>query len=260
MAISTILFFDLDGTLIVNPFGKVVFPTVTALLARHAPGTSAKDFMLEIIAESQRRQTVTRADRASWIWDWDDMVQVVAQQHGITAIPRAICEELAIQHAAPPYTATLDEAEQVLRALRRPERRLVVTTMGLSKYQIPVLRGLGIYDLFNDVLTPDLAGFLKTEAGYYRRYTDLGSDVVKISIGDNYIHDVEFPNSLGHRTVLRLPVPEVASLTPFERSGHLAALADRIQFYPASPKALPDAVVVHLRELPEVIAELEQER
>jgi FMN phosphatase YigB (HAD superfamily) len=202
------------------------------------------------------------------VWDHDDIMMTVAAAYRIPdgALSPRLHEELCAAHAAPPHTATLDDAASVLRSLKtapdgRP-RRLVVSTMGLSKYQLPVMRALGLYELFDDVLTPDLTDHLKTARGYYARYLDAAGTYAsarRINIGDNYEHDIEVPKSLGALAVLRLPEPELAAFTPFERAAHLAAYSATIQNYPTDRpvRAVPDAVVISLAELPAVIAHLE---
>ncbi len=252
---STILFFDLDGTIMINPFWRVVFPAVSELLAQHS-GATPNAMLNAIIAENQRRLEAPSGNSVL-TWDWDDIVQAVARAHNIPkgCVPADFCEALATEHAAPPYTAHIDNSREVLLSLRSPRRRLVVATMGLSKYQIPVLRGLGLYACFDDFLMPDLAGHPKTDRGYYERY--LGSTAKKISIGDNYSHDVQIPKSLGFQAVLRAPIPDLNAFGPFERVDRLDPYGAQIQHYPIYVECLPDAVVTHLRELPAVVARLE---
>jgi putative hydrolase of the HAD superfamily len=263
---ATVLFFDLDGTLMVNPFAKEVFPTAIGKLAEAtglAPGTLAD----EIVVENRHRQARPDPANQALVMDWDDIIHAVACRHGVPegTIPTDICQELLRQHAAPPFTATLDNAVEVLRTLRAPGRHrwFVVASMGLSKYQMPVLRSLGLYAQFDDFLMPDLTGCLKFERCFYERYLDdPGANRLFISIGDNYLHDVAFPRSLGFHPVLRLPVPELNRYEPFERPAHLAPYTHLIQYYPDDPgaaTALPDAVITNLAELPAVVAWLEQQ-
>jgi len=260
IVVSTVLFFDLDGTIIVNPFGSVVFPRVSALLAAHS-GVSAERMMQAILLENRRRQETPLPSDSGYasIWDWDDIVQAVAAQYGLPAgsIPPRICEELAIEHAAPPHTGWLDQSLEVIAALRAPNRRLVVATMGLAKYQLPVLRGLRLAEHFDDFLTPDLTGYLKTDQRYYGRYLDGFAEARRISIGDNYSHDVEIPKSMGFRAVLRFPMPALNALSPYARADVLDPYGGHISAYPVHVQAKPDAVITHLRELLEVIPALE---
>lgn len=255
---ETVLFFDLDGTLMVNPFNKIVFPAAMAKLSALS-GRAADTLLADVLAENRYRMAAVPYENAAWVMDWDDILQTVAHRSGVPngAIPTTLCEDLARQHAAPPDTATLDDAVSALRALKAAHRRLVVATMGLSKYQFPVMRALGLYELFDDFLTPDITGYLKTERAFYAKYLDSPGERLRIHVGDNYMHDVEFPKSLGGRSILRLPAPELGVYTPFARPAHLAPYGGRIQNYPPTISALPDAVVITLAELPEVVAQIE---
>jgi FMN phosphatase YigB (HAD superfamily) len=263
---ATVLFFDLDGTLMLNPFDREVFPVAIGKLAA-ATGLAPERLLGEIVAENQHRQAHPDPAAPALVMDWDDILQVIARRHGLPegAIPPDLCQELLRQHAAPPFTATLDNAVEVLRTLHAPgkHRWCVVASMGLGKYQMPVLRSLGLYDQFDDFLMPDLIGCLKFDRRFYEKYLDSsGANRLFISVGDNYLHDIAFPRSLGFHPVLRLPVPALNRYEPFERPAHLAPYTHLIQYYPGDPAtatALPDAVITDLAELPAVITQLEQQ-
>lgn len=250
---QTTLFFDLDGTLIVNPFWSVVFPTVSQSLADQT-GRSAEDMFNLIMGEHDRRIANPLADRQKTM-DWEDIIQSTAASVGASYDGTA--EALVVAHAAPPYTATLDHAEEVLPLLQsNGTRQLVVATMGLSKYQVPVLHGLRIHDFFSEVLAPDLTGYLKTEREFYKQYPD--EPTLRIHVGDRYDHDCYFPKQFGSRAVLRLPIEALHRYDPFERPYHLDEVADYIGGKLSAFDPLPDAVVVHLEELPSVIEEIER--
>ncbi|MFP4321861.1 MAG: HAD family hydrolase [Anaerolineales bacterium] len=244
-----VLFFDLDGTLMVNPFGPVVFPTITADLAAQAGQTPAAILAL-IVATHDARLAEPFPDRARGM-DWDDMLAEVAAQLGVKLHHSA--ETLVREHAAPPHTRFLDNAPNVLRQLK-PGRRLVVASMGLSKFQVPVLHALGLYDFFDDFLLPDTTAAFKTEAAFYARYAEAET---RIHIGDRYDHDCFYPAQFGAQTVLRVPSPELSALTPFERPNALHKLTENLPGAPATLDILPDAVIIHLDELLDVIPALE---
>ncbi|HRE47559.1 MAG TPA: HAD family hydrolase [Aggregatilineales bacterium] len=261
-AASTILFIDLDGTCMVNPFARQVFPRVMGMLSQ-ACALPPENLLRQVLAENAHRQTLPNPLSAAWVWDWDQIVQEIAGRHGIPlgVIPLDICAVLARQYAAPPDTATLDEAEVHLCALRAAHRVLNVASMGLNVYQRPVLDALGLTECFDDFLMPDITGFQKTERGFFARYLDdpaAPPHRCYISVGDNFMHDVAAPKRLGFSAVLRLPVPELESLSPFERPAHIEPFSAHIQRYPAETGGvLPDAVIVHLSELAEVVRVLE---
>lgn len=258
----TVIFCDLDGTLMVNPFHGFVFPEVYSRIGTHA-GLSVESVRQLVMTEFDRRLTNPPPDNLPWVMDWDDIVQTVAARFG-ASLPPDLCETLATQHANPPDSSTLDDAVTALRRVREVGGRwLVVASMGLAKYQSPVMRGIGLYDCFDDFLMPDLTNCLKTDACFYQQYLNDGHAHrrLHISLGDNYIHDVVFPKSLGFYSVLRLPVPELNDVPPFERPPHIHHYGSRIQFYPVDPAlatTLPDAVITHLSELPDVISQIER--
>jgi putative hydrolase of the HAD superfamily len=211
---ETILFIDLDGTIMLNPFLSAVFPALAPV-----------DLTREYLAEQRARLAQPNADPV-WVMDWDDICAVVLRRHDL---PAASVTDLVLEYSRPPHIAILDEADTILRQIRTPYRRLVVASMGLSRYQLPVLRALGLADLFADFLMPDLTGALKTDARFYARYA--GADALKISVGDNVVDDVLRPQSFGFRTILKAAQPPL--------------------------NAVPDRVITTLAELPAAVESLE---
>jgi FMN phosphatase YigB (HAD superfamily) len=250
---ATTLFFDLDGTLMTNPFWKVVFPQVTESLAQQTGKTPQAMFEI-IMAEHDRRLQHPLEDRPLTM-DWEDIFAAVARAYHAQVTLSA--EALVIAHAAPPNSEALDKAPDVLRRLRQSGgRKLVAASMGLSKYQFPVMKALGLYDCFDDFLMPDTTGYLKTERGFYGDY--LYQPDLRIHIGDRYDHDCYFPKNLGARVVMRLPFSELAAPDPFDRPRYLDKLKGRISgLVNGGIPVLPDAVVIHLRELEKVIGRME---
>jgi len=188
--------------------------------------------------------------------DWDDIIETVAARYGVDGVPSA--ETLVIQHAHPPHTALIDDALNVLTHLKQGGRRkLVVASMGLARYQLPVLRGLELYPLFDDFLMPDLSGYLKTERKFYKDYPT--EDGLRIHVGDRYDHDCYFPSLWGAKTVLRLPFPEFINIPPMERPALLKTIRWRVGGMLPEMNILPSAVVTHLSELAEVVEILERQ-
>lgn len=256
------LFFDLDGTLMVNPFGAVVFPAVSESIAVQV-GLDPEAVMGAILAEHEARlaQPFTGAERALTM-DWELIFGAVAAGFGAN-YEAGTAEQLVIENATPPYSATLDDAPQVLATLRNDPhqaRKLIVATMGLSKYQFPVLRALGLYPLFDAYLTPDTTNFLKFDREFWGEY--LNADSLCIHVGDRYDHDCYYPKQYGARIILRLPIEALAPYDPFERPQYLQQpeIAERVEgLFSPDPPCLPDAVILSLSELPAVLALLEAE-
>lgn len=225
---KTLLFIDLDGTIMLNPFLSAVFPAFERGLVAFDPAATMPDLPHEFLAEQRARLAQPNADPV-WVMDWDDICAVVARRYGWRHT--VSITDLVVEFSRPPHIALLDEADTILRQIKTETRVLIVASMGLSHYQLPVLRALGIAGLFADFLMPDLTGALKTDPRFYARYAAV--DALKISVGDNVVDDVLRPQSFGFRTIFKAAQP------------------------PSS--AQPDRVIASLVELPAALASLEAE-
>lgn len=251
MAITTLLFFDLDATLVENRFSrKAVAPLIEEFAQK--TGQSVDEAFRAFSAENMRRQR-DNPDHVLTM-DWDDILHSLAQQHAVTLSERIDPRWQRFAHVDD--IEILDHSLQVLRQLQAPHRQLILATKGLSKYQDPVLRLTGLDALLDDILTPDITGYLKTSDGYFDKYRS--HTAVKIQIGDHYYDDVICPKRRGYYSVMRVPLEAVCDSSPFERPRHLAELRDHISTYPEDGSdVVPDAVVVSLEELPALIPQIE---
>ncbi|HLA44051.1 MAG TPA: HAD family hydrolase [Aggregatilineales bacterium] len=247
-SMNTILFFDLDGTVMQNAFSGIIFPQISRMIG-DAAGVSPDSIAWEIMQEHNDRLQNPLDDRPRSL-DWEDIIQTIAARHQVAFTGSVVA--LVEAYAFEPHIAVLDDAPRLLKELHNG-RKLVVATMGLSVYQYPVLRALNLYPLFDDFLMPDTTGFLKTDREFYRHYPD--EDALRIHIGDRYDHDCYYPKRFGSLAVIRLPLSELAKYSPFERPRHL--LAEHFSDITTPFDVLPDAVVIDLAELPEVIEALE---
>lgn len=248
----TILFFDLDGTLMRNPLDSAVFPEVVRRLGGEMTGGEAAAFRDEILAEYRARRSRNTLPPERQM-DWDDIVASVASRRGREW--REALADLIAEFCVAPHIEELDRAGEVLDLLARAgHRRFVVSTLGLSRYQFPVLRALGLFERFEDFLTPDRTGYLKNDPRFYGRYADSPPHALRISIGDRYVDDVVNPKSLGFRSILKFPRCNGEGIPPWERPAQLASrvhlLAGREE---RAVTVLPDAVIRRLDELPETI-------
>ncbi|HEX5324095.1 MAG TPA: HAD family hydrolase, partial [Capsulimonadaceae bacterium] len=137
-------------------------------------------------------------------------------------------------------------------------RRLVVSSMGLSRYQLPILKALDIYDLFDEFLMPDLTGHLKWHPEHYASCTQTATDPhVFIAIGDMYRDDILPAKSFGFCAILKARIPALAGQGALERPRQLHAFREELPGAPGSITHLPDAVISDLSELLNVIPALE---
>jgi putative hydrolase of the HAD superfamily len=248
---QTILFFDIDLTLVANHFSGVLLDRLLGELVA-ASGKSLDELAQELGAENERRQQ-TDPDNLLTM-DWDDMMQQMARHYGVTLSDTV--DKLWLEYAANEGVEVLDNAPAVLRQLKTKQRLLVIATKGLSKYQDAVLAAAGLTLYFDDILTPDKTGYLKTSPGYFTKFRN--RDDIFIHIGDHYYDDVLCAKRNGFYSVLRAPLAALAAADPFERPNLLVQYVSQIPTYPSAGTTVrPDAVIISLEELPQVIAHIE---
>ena len=254
MTKSTILFFDLDGTLVEHTIGNEVSKTLQEQMAEQT-GFPWRQFRQETYQESQERYQ--KNPNHPQTMDWDDIFETVATRHGVQLPDPFLDLWRQFLKTMPERVEILDEAPNVLKQLKNGRRTLVLATKGLSKYQNPILELAGLDTCFDDILTPDITGYLKTEPGYFERYADRENRLF-IQVGDHYYDDVICAKRNGFVAILRAEIPELATISPFDRPQQLEAYSERVHCYPDEPPSVkPDAVVVNLNELPAVIDTIE---
>ncbi len=246
---NSVIFLDLDGTVIKGPFEPAVFPAVLGELARKA-GLDPAEARRLVVQENLDRQGDRRVP-AVLAMDWDDILATVAARLGVRLESSAV--EIARAHAGPPDSFLLEGAHVALEELardKRGRRALVVATKGLGKYQRPVLDALGLTPLFDDILTPDRHNALKQDAAFYGDWP--GRARIRISVGDHYEDDVVAPHRFGFRTIWKVKAEEAAlgDYDPLERPERFT--------YSAAQRTRPDAIILSLLELPRVIERLEK--
>lgn len=249
----TIVFVDVDSTLVENRFSRKVIGILLQEIAS-VTGKSLSELGEKIVAENSYRQK-NDPDNVLTM-DWDDIVLTLAARYQVT-LSRPLLG-LWQDMALPADVEILDNSPAVMQQLKAPHRQLVVATKGLMKYQLPVLRAAGLETMFEDILTPDKTGYLKTTPAYFHRYLSAYPDACFIQIGDHYVDDLICAKRNGFYSILRAPIMELADLTPFERPKRLPEFVSQISTYPAGGSdVLPDAVVVNLAEVPDVITAIE---
>ena len=241
---DTVIFFDLDGTLIDGPFKPVVLPAIFGELA--ASGLEPTELRRLLVEENYRRQADPMCP-ATMAMDWDDILQTLGKQLGIPVKTNA--EALIRGHAGPPYANLHPGALEALRFLVKPERALVLATKGLRKYQQPILDALGLTPYFTAILTPESHQALKRDRAFYGDWPDRAA--LSIMVGDYYTDDVLPTRAFGFQPVWKVTLlpEELRALDPQTR-----AMAYR---YTAEQTAQPAAIIQSLVELPEVIENLE---
>ncbi len=243
---QTVLFVDLDATIIRGPFESAVFPAVLGELA--AKTGLERAVLRRLVVQENLDRLADPGVPPVLAMDWDDIFATIAARLGVDL--EASAAALVNTHAGPPFAVMLDGADRMLARLARPERAIVIATMGLSKYQLPVLDGLGLTPLCADVLTPDTYGAAKGQPAFYGPWPRVTR--VQISLGDLYEHDVLGPKRLGFRAIWKLNAGDdtLRQAAPLARPGLFA--------YGPDQPVRPDAIVFSLDEVPDVVAALER--
>lgn len=241
---QTVIFFDLDGTLIVNPFDRAVWPVVLGEIAAKSGLDEGEIFKLLVAESAARQHDETSSPVLSM--DWDDITQTIAARLGISL--EAHVESLVRENVA--ISSILDNGADVLRELNARHRALVVATKGLAKYQIPVLAALGLMPLFAAALTPDTHHALKKHRAFFGNWPDRTR--LQIMVGDMYDDDVQYPAGHGFKTVWKRPNLDsrLAAKDPFARA--------LLYPYADNQAVQADAIIQSLQELPAVVRRLEQ--
>lgn len=274
--------FDLDGVLMRNPFRDGVFPAVGAAMAA-VFGGDARRAIEAVIEEHFRRLSESRQDggqaeeraarRAIDPYDWDSIIETVAKSRGLEGMPPQSVATMVEYYAGRPgfVACTHPTVRATLSALRRDGHRLVVVTNGLSVYQRPVLEALGLLGFFETLAAPDLCGHAKPDAGAFYAGTGELRAPEAVHVGDDLLYDVAGAKKAGLLAVWVMPPRlsrglQLASTPPWERPAALqrldawhAEVARSLDRRPAADRALvdwarPDAAVVHVGELPALIA------
>jgi FMN phosphatase YigB (HAD superfamily) len=242
---QSVVFLDLDGTLMINPFDSAVWPVVVGEIAEKS-GESFEDVLNLIVAENDARQN-NSAVSAVMSMDWDDITETVAARLGVRL--ESSCEAL-VRECAATYSSVLDNAREVLQELNASHRALVVATKGLAKYQQPVLDALGLTPLFTAILTPDSHHALKKHAAFFGAWPS--QTRLQIMVGDRYDDDVQGPSAHGFKTIWKRTnlAPVSQKKDPFTR----ALMYD----YAHGQTTPADAIISSLAELPPLVRRLEQ--
>jgi putative hydrolase of the HAD superfamily len=268
--------FDLDGVLQRNPFhsGKPhgVFGHITRTLAPHvglADPEAATAAALDMVFDEHHR----RMHNGLLVdaHDWDGIIDTVIAKLNY---PGAISvTNLVVEYCGKPDMIWLySGAKECMEALKAAGHTLVTITNGFRCYQEPVLRTLGVLDLFTAMITPEAVGAAKPQPEIFRAAEAYGQPC--IHIGDTLPHDVAGAKRAGWKAIYivqpgapgatELP-PELAALPPWERPAKGAEwLRYRLDidrkwhgFPPVTPEeCVPDAVVTSLQEIPATIAAL----
>ncbi|MBS1251482.1 MAG: putative HAD-hydrolase YfnB [Anaerolineales bacterium] len=263
---ALVISFDMDQVLVPSPIGNRIFPLVAAELAQEitnhrtgSPEVMAGKLRHRVHEEWQHR--LRNGDDIVSAYDWDDIFTVTVQRLGlsrqvyIAPYVEAFCEH---PHNLPTYP----EVPEQLANLREQGARLLLVTNGHARYQLPILRALGLDPFFHRIATPDRVGYGKPDPRIFRWAFRSLAGQRNVHVGDRLVHDVYGARRAGLETVWfkrDLP-PELAELPPDER---LAAsgtqflieteLAEECVIVDKLTPYWPEHVAKNLAELPALL-------
>ncbi|MFI8715546.1 HAD family hydrolase [Brevibacillus brevis] len=178
--------FDLDGTLMQNPFGAWVFPEIARVISIQLG--REHDIVSEMVAEHEQRMSQKRYVEA---YDWDD---ILASRCDAWSIEKMIdIEWLVRKHSVMPKVKLLEGGIlQMLEEIKKRGFSLAVVTNGFYKFQAPVMEALGLLKYFDEIITPERerAGTGKPDPAILQK---LQGEVIA-HVGDRLDHDVQLAN------------------------------------------------------------------
>ena len=187
---DAVISFDLDGTLISGPFGRVISDLHETLAEQGFPDSRE--------AVLKRHQELLVSDPLA-AYDWDSLAAEYLAERGADK-PFDLVDRLAERIEQSGTRLLLDRTFESLAALRSAGWRVAVLTNGWRRYQEPLLRSSGLLAAVDQLVTADDVGEPKPAAatfaavrGTARRY---------LLVGDRLDHDVMGGNQVQARTVL----------------------------------------------------------
>lgn len=180
-----LILIDLDGTLLPLDAWEPVFHRVSDLIAAKA-GLSGEQIYRE--AKALNRELMRRFDVRAF--DWDYVFGEVAKNHGVSIEPWLI-EDVLLDFVRD--FRLFDGALDVLEYLRGLGHDIAIATNGFSKYQLIVVKELGIYKFISEIRTPDKVGCPKNCREFF--------EGAHMMIGDNPLFDIYYPSIYGLKTV-----------------------------------------------------------
>jgi FMN phosphatase YigB (HAD superfamily) len=217
---TVLLSFDLDHTLMINPFRRWVFPEINRWLQSHFPEENPVN---RLIREHRRRLSDGAYPEA---YDWDDILSTVTKPRTVPFTVRELVEKHACVGKVWLFADVLPTMDQLARA----GADMVAATNGFTRYQRPVTDCLGLTPYFTGFYTPEEMRCAKPQAAFFR----FGKDRRVIHVGDRLGQDVLGANRAHQISVwiCREMPGELRKIPTSERTRHpsfSACLMDRLQ-------------------------------
>jgi FMN phosphatase YigB (HAD superfamily) len=258
--------FDLDGVLMPSPLRQTVFASLWKVLGEfwaHEQGISLEEAQAQLadMVGAQRNRRIAAGDLVG-AYDWDAIIGSVAWSLGYGqgfSIAQMVEERCRDAESLPGYP----EVPGVLGRLSEMGVYMVVITNGYARYQMPVLRALGLVPYFQRIVTSDLVGHAKPEREIFEYAFDDVAPGRRYHVGDLLSQDVAGANAAGvHSIWLKRDLPEsFRPRAPSQRPGlagfleYMGSVLKQEEALPTTQKSLvPQYVVWRLEEVEALIA------
>lgn len=175
-----IILIDLDGTLVHSGSWRPVFFEMCKKVGREA-GLDPLEIWKFVKAKSLE---LIRALNYRG-FDWQYVFQLVASELGVREVP----DLLKTLEAHLSTFSTNEGAYEMLEKIKKRGHRIEIATNGLSTYQLPVIKALGLDRYIDGVRTSDMYKCPKSCPQFFQE-----ADLI---IGDNPVFDTYFPKKFG---------------------------------------------------------------
>src|SRR5699024_5042124 len=169
-----------------NPFRNSVFPEIKQLLEEN--GYDSTVIMNDVF---QKHEENLIKGEHYLAYEWDNIFQHTFQKHHINF--KVNIEELVLKYSVIPKVYLLENnIIYILEQLIERGYSLAVITNGMYKYQFPVMKALGVDNLFEAIITPQ-------ETRYRKPHSIMGEKLIKneksyAQDADKIDHDIVFAN------------------------------------------------------------------
>ena len=204
--------FDLDGTLMQNPFIDWVFPEIEEIVSKAA--NKKVDVKKAMFTE---HVSLMQQNKGLEAYDWDAILKKFLTQHEIQC--EINIEEIVKKHCVPPKISLLEEnIIEILQQLKNRGYRLAIITNGYAKYQKPVVEALQLSGLFDFFITPEMVNCAKPNRKIIAPL--LGEGGLVAHVGDRVDHDMFLAAQANSQAVFiyRNMPNELRAIAPSSRS------------------------------------------
>lgn len=246
------LTFDLDGTLMQNPFVSWVFPEIQSIIQNES-GEEIEVTKLLVEKHNERM----RDNQIFEAYDWDHIVAELIDDLNISI--EIDVEKLVKKHCVDPKIYLLEKnIVENLKKLKSSGFSLAVATNGYFKYQQPVMKVLKIDQLFDEIITPEVCNCAKPSPNMLGSLEGKGEIIAHI--GDRIDHDIVMANKLGVTSVFiyrKLPQESITiSINERNKNESILKLCEEkwhkengdVQL-PFNENCIPDIIVGSMEEL-----------